>query len=113
MTATRTPRPGPFIVDTRVRYLGHRLVTKESFNGAPPVRLIYHGMEVVVTERTSGRQGSGRWVEFGDGERVQDCTVDGVSVYLIEGVRRAITVETAADWENLGMNRPAPTFRDP
>lgn len=98
---TGAPKPAPFPVGTRVRYLGKREAWRESVNGGPERQmLIFHGMEATIVDANPGRRGTGRCLDEAD--EIYDETRDGHSVYQnADGARRVIHNEDAGQWEVL------------
>jgi hypothetical protein len=103
---TDMPKPAPFPVGTRVRYLGTHDVSSGP-TGGEMRRIIYPGIEVTISKCAYGRKGTGRPVCEDDetGETLYDETKDFVSVYSVgpdvPGMHygRCIGREDAHEWE--------------
>ena len=103
---TDAPRPAPFPVGTRLKYLGTHEVSYA--NGAGEmVRVLFPGIEVTVEACKYGHRGTGRLIEHGDDGPIYDETSDEVSVYRINGAGRLIHHEDAADWQVISQQVPA------
>lgn len=99
---TQPPKPAPFPIGARVRYLGKREAWRESVNGGPERQmLIFPGMEVTIVDANPGRRGTGRCLDEAD--EIYDETRDGHSVYQnADGARRVIHNDSAHEWEVIG-----------
>lgn len=85
----RAPRIAPFIVGTRLRYIGTRVI-HECTGGGPDTLILGPGLEVVIDRVNAGRRGTGKQLEdqdgpmfCDDGDPLLDETKDGYSVYSI------------------------------
>lgn len=111
--ATRDPKPAPFPVGTRLRYIGGREVwVSDPGTGQPVVALVRPGLEVVVDGTMNGWRGTGRILrgEGGmllddyTGDPILDETEDAVSIYHVVDPSgkhhgRLIRDEGKQEWE--------------
>lgn len=101
----RIPKPAPFKVGTRVRYLGH----DRAWADAEMTKvLMEHGMVFTITETKPGRRGTltqlrdeDGWMFYEDtGEPMLDETRDAYSIYQqSNGHGRIIWPDAADQWE--------------
>lgn len=104
----RAPKPAPFPVGTRLRYVGsHHSYYLE---GAKKIPIVEPGMIVEIAVASPGRRGSLRQLRDENGpmyyedddEPILDETRDGYSVYHAGGNKnmgRIIRADTAHEWE--------------
>lgn len=114
---TRAPKPPPFKVGERVRYLGRESIST-AYDFGPGTLIKHHGMIVEIARVVPGRRGTGYplteitenghevMIDEDTGEPYLDETKDGYSVYEVTDANgrkhgRAILVETAKDWERV------------
>jgi hypothetical protein len=93
----RLPKPAPFPVGTRLRYVG----TLRTFRDAAGKQPIFGpGMEGVVERVTDGRRGTLRDISDPDidDEPIYDTTRDGYSVVTINNFGRTIRHDNVTDW---------------
>ncbi len=102
----KQPKPPPFAVGARVRYVGSRRISS-SKRGAPDgelVPVLYPGLEVVIDKVNPGRQGTGAILvhasQTDDGEHLIDETTNGHSVWTnAVGQGRIIWPDAVDEWE--------------
>jgi hypothetical protein len=103
----RKPKPPPFSVGTRLRYVGtDRAGVVDADGNAVPYKEL--GLEVTVKRTKPGRQGTLRQIpgEWDNDEPPLDTTTDGYSVYEVEvpgrePFGRIIWPDSAHEWERL------------
>jgi hypothetical protein len=96
----REPKPAPYAVGTRLRYVG----TLEAFRDpAGTDRIFGPGMEGEVSEVRPGRRGTMRDISDPeiDDEPIYDTTRDGYSVVYINSFGRAIYPGESNEWEKV------------
>jgi hypothetical protein len=103
----RLPKPAPFAVGTRVRYLGDHATYADEHGKVP---LIKKGMEFEIIETDAGRRGTLRTIDLDEeGEAILDTTQDGRSVYVnARGQRRCIWPDSAVEWEIISISVSPP-----
>lgn len=97
---TGKPKSAPFMVGTRLRYLGQSQIW-EVVDGKR-IPLMEPGMLVTIVDIHEGHQGTGRvvYVDDIDGEPVYDTTRDAISVCQNQyGRQRLIRREEAHEWK--------------
>lgn len=89
----RIPTPPPFAVGTSVRYLG-------APDGSSPHANVKVGAQGVVIDVVCGRQGTAKPVLSDSLGDINEVTVDGYSIVLLDGdVRVAVTQDDAKYFE--------------
>ncbi len=96
---TSAPKPAPFPVGTRLKYVGKSDVSYGA-TGGEMVRVVYPGIEVTIDRCAYGKQGTGRVIdEDDDGSPIYDETRDFVSIYHVGIAGRCIDHEDACEWQ--------------
>lgn len=111
----RKPKPAPFPIGTRLRYIGkHESYTYDIRDGEKKtIPLCVPGMEVTIDSIMAGHRGTLRHLRDEDGpmyyedtgEPVLDKTQDDLSVYHVEAYQngrkqgRCIHCENVSEWE--------------
>jgi len=98
---TDAPRPAPFAVGTRLRYLGTSDVSYSNDAG-DMVRMLHPGIEVTIERTDYEHRGTGRRIDDDqDDGPIYDETRDHVSIYRINGAGRCIDHDDAHSWQVL------------
>lgn len=93
----REPRPAPFPVGTRLRYIGDLKLNRSE---DPASMTFGAGVEGTVSEVRPGRRGTLRDISDPevDSEPIIDTTRDGYSVVALEGTYNRAVYPNDPDW---------------